>query len=122
MGIPKTPPTAHSICGHSADGAEWMYKTPRVVLMTRSSKCETKGNLRAAFPNSLKPVTRGGPDVLPILHHASQLYQELGGRRALFASPRSAVLLRRSRIALGMSPSSSRFAAVRRLTSIRSGI
>jgi dipeptidyl aminopeptidase/acylaminoacyl peptidase len=26
--------------------------------MTRSSKCETKDNLRAAFPNSLKPVTQ----------------------------------------------------------------
>jgi hypothetical protein len=38
-----------------------MYRTPRVVLMTRSSKCETKGNLRAAFPNSLRPVTRSGP-------------------------------------------------------------
>jgi hypothetical protein len=35
-----------------------MYRTPRVVLMTRSSKCETKDNLRAAFPNSLKLATR----------------------------------------------------------------
>jgi hypothetical protein len=110
------------MCGHSADGAEWTYKTPRVVLMARSSKCETKGNLRAAFPNSLRPVTRGGPDVLPILHHASQLYQELGGRRALFASPRAAVLLRRSRIALGKVAVVVAFAVARWLTSIRSGI
>jgi hypothetical protein len=28
------------------------------VLMTRSSKCETKDNLRAAFPCILRPVTR----------------------------------------------------------------
>src|SRR4029453_3454436 len=33
MGMPNTPPTAHSMCGHTADGAEWMYKTPRVLLM-----------------------------------------------------------------------------------------
>jgi hypothetical protein len=39
--------------------------------------------------------------VFPILHHASQLYQELGGRRALFASPRAAVCLARSRITPG---------------------
>src|SRR5215213_3745503 len=33
MGMPNTPPTAHSMCGQTADGAEWMYKTPRVLLM-----------------------------------------------------------------------------------------
>jgi hypothetical protein len=43
--------------------------------MTRSSKCETKDNLRAAFPNSLKSVTRTWCAL--ILHHRPQLYQEV---------------------------------------------
>jgi hypothetical protein len=53
--------------------------------MARSSKCETKGNLRAAFPNSLRPVTRVDL-VLPILHHAPQLHQEVtADSRPLFS-------------------------------------
>src|SRR3954468_15601018 len=29
--MPRTPATAHSMCGHSADGAEWTNNTPWVV-------------------------------------------------------------------------------------------
>jgi hypothetical protein len=86
------------------------------VLMTRSSKCETKDNLRAAFPCILRPVTRSGPGVLPILHHGPQLHQEVAGdaHPLLFAARASrlesardsstlaALFVRRSRIALGI--------------------
>jgi hypothetical protein len=103
------------MCGHNADGAEWTYKTPRVVLMARSSKCETKGNLRAAFPNSLRPVTQGGPDVLPILHHASQLYQEVDSDARAFASSRAADCFAARALPFA-------FAVVRRQTSVRAAI
>jgi hypothetical protein len=29
--MPRTPPTAHSTCGHNADGAEWTYRMPLVA-------------------------------------------------------------------------------------------
>jgi hypothetical protein len=44
----RMPPAAHSTCGHSADGAEWTYKTPRVEMLTGSS-CWS----RCAFPSGL---------------------------------------------------------------------
>src|SRR5699024_7063326 len=38
-GTPSTPATAHSTCGHNADGAEWTYTTPRVTMLIGASLC-----------------------------------------------------------------------------------
>jgi hypothetical protein len=58
--MPKTPPTAHSMWGHSADGVEWMYKTPRVVLMVDPpdlTLAVLTSGLRAAFPDILSSLS-----------------------------------------------------------------
>ena len=54
--MPSTPPTAHSMCGHSADGAEWTYRIPRVALRVAVRAVTVTSfvsGARCAFPSGL---------------------------------------------------------------------
>src|SRR4029079_16116230 len=51
--MPSTPPTAHSTCGHRADGAEWTYMTPRVAERVTVTSCFSPAS-RNAFPSGLE--------------------------------------------------------------------
>src|SRR5436309_13673094 len=46
--VPRVPEIAHSTCGHTADGDEWTYTTPRVLprVLTADLRCST----RIVFP------------------------------------------------------------------------
>src|SRR5688500_3641374 len=58
-GTPRTPPTAHSTCGHNADGAEWTYRMPRVpgpfgrVAVRAVTVTSFISGVRYAFPSGL---------------------------------------------------------------------
>src|SRR5438046_1940927 len=54
---------AHSTCGHTADGDEWTYTTPRVLprVLTATSACST----RDVFPYALTPSFSVGLSAAP---------------------------------------------------------
>ncbi|GAA1806963.1 hypothetical protein GCM10009795_060190 [Nocardioides hankookensis] len=60
--MPRTPLTAHSMCGHSADGAEWTYRTPlvavRVAVLAVTGSSFISG-ARCAFPSGLPEMYEG---------------------------------------------------------------
>ncbi|GAA2143507.1 hypothetical protein GCM10009844_15960 [Nocardioides koreensis] len=61
-GVPRTPPTAHSMCGHSADGAEWTYRTPLVavrVAVRAVTVTSFISGARYAFPSGLSVEIEG---------------------------------------------------------------
>jgi hypothetical protein len=47
------------MCGHSADGAEWTYRTPRVVVLVRAVTVTLLcSGASYAFPSGLSEVRR----------------------------------------------------------------